>query len=167
MRDVLLITVDSLRADHLGMYGYDRQTSPRIDQLASGSLVFDRAFAHACATRPSFPTILTSTYPEMYGGYEMISNNRTLLSEAFNTGGYQTGGFHSNLYLSADFGYSKGYDEFFDSKTDPSLTAKARQLVKAKIDEGSRLRQLLKRAFDATEKHTGVEVGPRTYPPTG
>lgn len=159
MQDVLLITIDSLRADHLGCYGYDRPTSPTIDSLAESSHVFENAFAHAGVTRNSFPAILTSSYPHMYGGYERISERRTLVSELLSNEGYSTAGYHSNLYLSSDFGYARGFDTFYDSKSEPTITARLRQAAKQRLDQDSRLFSVLKRAFERTEKHAGVEIG--------
>jgi glucan phosphoethanolaminetransferase (alkaline phosphatase superfamily) len=59
---VVLITVDALRPDHLGVYGYERPTSPKLERLASDSLVFTSAFAAAPKTMPSVPQMLTSSY---------------------------------------------------------------------------------------------------------
>lgn len=86
MRDIVLVTVDSLRADHVGWHGYDRNTTLNLDGVADGSRVFSRAFAHACSTRPSFPSILTS-YALSYGGFERLSPERTTLAEALSNGG--------------------------------------------------------------------------------
>ncbi|SFS11575.1 Arylsulfatase A [Halomicrobium zhouii] len=159
MRDVVLVTVDSLRADHVGWQGYDRETTPNLDELADEARVFSRAFAHACSTRPSFPSILTSSYALMYGGFERLSADRTTLAEALSRGGYRTAGFHSNLYLSADFGYDRGFDAFYDSRTDPSVTAKARNAVKRNLDSDGLVYRTLQGLFNATEKRTGIEVG--------
>ncbi|MFD1512911.1 sulfatase [Halomarina rubra] len=158
MRDVLFITVDSLRADHVGCYGYDRPTTPNVDDLAGEGHTFENAFSHACATRPSFPSILTSSTALMYGGYERISERRTLVSEALKPE-FSTAGFHSNLYLSEEFGYGRGFDEFFDSKTDPSGLARLKQEVKERLDEDGRLFQFLSRAVETAEKEAGVNVG--------
>jgi glucan phosphoethanolaminetransferase (alkaline phosphatase superfamily) len=61
IRNVALITVDCLRADHLPMYGYDRDTAPFLDDLASKSVVFENAFAAGCGTPASFRSIFSST----------------------------------------------------------------------------------------------------------
>ncbi len=66
-RNVLMIFVDSLRADHLGCYGYDRPTSPNIDRLASEGVVFDRFFASSVPTQPSFTTTYTGQYSITHG----------------------------------------------------------------------------------------------------
>ncbi|RKD98073.1 sulfatase [Halopiger aswanensis] len=159
MEDVVLVTVDSLRADHVGWHGYERETTPNLDTLADRSHTCTNAFAHACSTRPSFPSILTSSYALMYGGYERISPERTLISEVFDEAGYRTAGFHSNLYLSADFDYDRGFDEFYDSKTDPSATARLRQFVKDQLDSDGLVYQTLARAFETAEETAGVNIG--------
>jgi len=119
MRDIVLVTVDSLRADHVGWHGYDRNTTPNLDQRAASAQTFTSAFSHACSTRPSFPSIMTSSsYALEYGGFERLSSKRTTIAELLEEAGYETAGFHSNLYLSADFGYDRGFNRFFDSKSD-------------------------------------------------
>jgi arylsulfatase A-like enzyme len=158
MRDVLLITVDSLRADHCSASGYDRETTPSIDRLAASGHRFENAFAHACATRASFPSILTSSTALMYGGYERLSDNRTLVTEAL-PAAYRSGGFHSNLYLSAEFGYSRGFDAFFDSKSDPSPAAKLKGAVEQRLDEDGWLYGVLSKAVDTAEKEAGINIG--------
>ncbi|WP_335998986.1 sulfatase [Halorientalis halophila] len=159
MKDVLLITIDSLRADHVGCFGYDRDTTPVIDEFAADGHTFERTFAHACSTRPSFPSIMSSSHALMHGGFEMMTEGRTMVAEVFDDGGYQTAGFHSNLYLSADFGYDRGFDFFYDSKTDPGTTARIRQFVKDRLDQDGLLYKLLASAFDTAERTAGINVG--------
>ncbi len=157
--NILLITVDSLRADHLGCYGYSKNTSPIIDEFADSGFLFKNAFSHAGTTRTSFPSILTSSSALMYGGYNRLSNDRILISEVLKNKNYKTGGFHSNLFLSSDFGYSRGFDKFFDSKESPSILTKARRFVKQNIKKESILYRALRKLFEETEKHAGVEFG--------
>lgn len=159
MKDVLLITIDSLRADHISGQGYNRETTPVIDEFAASGHTFTQAFAHACSTRPSFPSILSSSHALMHGGFEMMTDNRTMVAEVFDDADYYTGGFHSNLYLSADFGYDRGFDTFYDSKTDPSFTARIRQLVKDTLDDEGFLYKFLASAFDTAERKAGINVG--------
>jgi len=159
MRDIVLVTVDSLRADHVGWHGYGRETTPALDGIAADATTFSAAFAHACSTRPSFPAILTSSYPLMYDGYGTVSGERTPVAEVLEEAGYATAGFHSNLYLSADFGYDRGFDTFYDSKDAPSVTARLRQAIKTRLDGDGAVYSLLQTAFNATEKRTGIEVG--------
>lgn len=159
MQDVVLVTIDSLRADHLGSYGYDRDTTPRIDELAAEGVRFNNAFAHACFTRASFPAILTSTHGSMYGGCRQIVPKQTLISEEFFEAGYRTAGFHSNPYLREEFGYSRGFETFFDGETDPSISVKARQFVKDRFDSNGIVYRGLDRLYSASERHAGANVG--------
>jgi|GEM_PF-437547 len=156
---ILFVTVDSLRADHVGWHGYDRDTTPVLDKRVDGAQTYSNAFSHACQTPYSFPAILTSTYSTMYGGGKRLSDNRTLISEVLDEAGYTTAGFHSNPYLSEEFNYNRGFDEYFDSIEDKSLPAKARQFVKDNLDDDGLLYQLLFKAFKASERTMGVEVG--------
>jgi len=82
MRDIVLVTIDSLRADHVGWHGYDRETTPTLDRRAVEARTFSNVYAHACSTRPSFPSILTSSYALERGGFERLSEDRTTLAEA-------------------------------------------------------------------------------------
>lgn len=158
MENVLLITIDSLRPDHLSYRGYHRDTSPHLDKYADSGSTFLNTFAHVGGTNPSFPSILSSVHPLMYGGFDTISDEQTLVSEVFQDAGYQTGGFHSNLYLSADFGYDRGHETFFDSKPDPSFTQRARQYIKKNLS-GTPIFDVLKRGYDFAESAGGVNVG--------
>ncbi|GGM66063.1 arylsulfatase A-like enzyme [Halarchaeum rubridurum] len=159
MSNVLLVTVDSLRADHVGCYGYDRETTPNIDALAESASLYENAFAHACSTRPSFPAIFTSAYPLMYGGYERLSENRTLVSEVFDDAGYRTGGIHSNAYLNPEFGYDRGFDYFYDSMSETGPVERLRHWVKSRLDEDGFVYKSLASAFDTAERTVGANVG--------
>lgn len=111
--NIILITLDALRADHLGCYGYPKGTSPFIDGLAKRGVLFNRAFSTGSATPQSFPGIMASTYPMDFGGYAPGSNEkRTFIAEALQKSGYVTMGFHSNAYLSDYFGYNRGWNSF-------------------------------------------------------
>jgi arylsulfatase A-like enzyme len=155
--NIALITVDSLRTDHVGCYGYDRDTTPNIDDLSVDSQVYTQAISHACATRPSFPSILTSTHGMLYGGFDHLSEKQIPLSVPLSEAGYATAGFHSNPYLSTKFGYDRGFDTFSDSKENPSLVSRLRRYVSNNVS-GS-LHDFLSWVYDKTEEHAGVDVG--------
>lgn len=159
--NVVLVTVDSLRADHVGCYGYDRDTTPNIDKLA-GEGTFVDAYANANATRASFPSILTSTYPLAYGGFDYLSERRTVVSTPLQSAGYTTGGFHSNVWLSRDFNYDRGFDTFYDSKSDPGLLARLRGFIKTNLDQDGIVYSLLQSVYDGAERQAGVDIG-QTY----
>jgi len=159
--NVVLVTVDSLRADHCSSYGYDRETSPTLDALAAEGLAVD-AYANANATRASFPSILTSTYPLAYGGFDYLSDRRTMLGTPLQRAGYATGGFHSNVWLSRDFNYDRGFDRFYDSKSDPGPMARLRTFLKTNLDQDGLVYRALQSVYDRTERQAGIDVG-QTY----
>jgi len=114
--NVILITIDDLRADHLSFHGYKKETAPNLDRLASEGVIFTEAISNGSHTPISFPAILTSTYGSMYGGcLGSLSEERTLISEVVNREGYSTAAFHSNPHLSAAYNYDRGFDVFYDS----------------------------------------------------
>jgi len=155
--NIALITVDTLRADHVGCYGYERDTTPNIDELASESEQFTSAIAHACATRPSFPSILTSTHGLLYGGFDHLSDQQTPVAEPLSENGYTTGGFHSNPYLSAQFGYGRGFDTFSDLEEDSSVLSRLRRYVSNNLS--GPLHDVLAWAHTKAETHGGVDIG--------
>jgi len=105
-RAVLLITVDTLRADHLGCYGYERGTSPRIDALAAESALFERAFTAMPTTDPSHVAILTGLYPRTSGvvknGLSIASWGTESLASWMLARGYRTGAITSRSHLNPD-----------------------------------------------------------------
>lgn len=117
--NIILITIDALRADQLGFMGYEKNISPNIDKLAQESAVFENAFATGPGTPYSFPSILTSTYPLDYKGPRKIEKPRIMLSQVLKEQGYTTAAFHSSAYLSSFFGYDRGWDFFEELFTPP------------------------------------------------
>ena len=91
--NALLVTIDSLRVDHCSGMGYERETTPTLDALADDGLSFAQAIANGPSTRSSFPSILTSTYPLMYGGYTYLSEERPLLAPTLSQAGFHTPAF--------------------------------------------------------------------------
>lgn len=109
--NVLLITVDSLRPDHLGCYGYKRDTSPHIDNLAKEGVIFTQAISQGSSTMPSLPSIMISLYPRQHRAMD-ITRKYTLtlptLAEILGKNGYQTGAMLSNIIL--DTGVITGFN---------------------------------------------------------
>ncbi len=158
MQNVVLITIDSLRADHVGYHGYKRSTTPNIDSFAASGSRFMNAFAHVGGTQFSFPSILSGVMPLMHGGHSRISESQTLLSEIFSNAGYRTGGFHSNLYVSSEYGYERGWDRFYDSAPSKSITAQARRWAKTRLRNTS-IYPFLQRGYDLLESSRGINIG--------
>ncbi|MDT3435461.1 sulfatase [Haloarcula sp. 1CSR25-25] len=112
-KNVILLTIDALRADHLSCHGYGRQTSPTLDRLASEHLQCDKAISASSHTREAVPALLTGQYPcdAVDESYALATDSiATHLSET----PYATGAFHSNPYASRAYGFDKGFDHFYD-----------------------------------------------------
>ena len=118
MKNVILITIDTLRRDVLGCYGNGKDLCPTLDRIAADSVVFDRHQAVGPYTQASFPGILTSSYFLEYGKPKGLAANRTLLSEPIQQAGLTTAAFHSNPYLCAYLGWNRGWTKFYDSMSD-------------------------------------------------
>src|ERR1700739_3835035 len=113
---LVLITVDCLRADHVGFLGYDRATTPFLDSLAKESFVFPGAIAAGVPTYYSFPAILASRYPLALGRDVIgIAPREPTIATVLKGAGYTTAAFIAgNPYLGAHFGYDQGFDKFQD-----------------------------------------------------
>jgi arylsulfatase A-like enzyme len=125
IENVILITIDSLRADHLGCYGYHKKITPKLDELAENGIIFTHAFSNGPQTTASFPSILTSTYPLMYEVskqqlskhrlmIQQLSKHRIMISEVLRAAGYSTAAVNCNPYLSSYYGYNRGFEYFRD-----------------------------------------------------
>jgi len=130
---IILITVDTLRADHLGCYGYSRNTSPVIDQFAKESMLFENCFSHAPKTTLSFPSILSGYLPHETG---IVNNNslpdkNLMIAEILQKEGYKTAAVIGNYILRKKRGWSQGFDIYDDNmgskevnRPQPEKTAK-------------------------------------------
>jgi choline-sulfatase len=114
--NLLLITVDTLRADHLGCYGYARPTSPRLDALAASGARFAQARAQGPMTRFSVPVLMTGRFfselERTGGSWPRVLDSNTLISEVLQAQGYHTVAFHSIGYLVPLFGLSQGFEVY-------------------------------------------------------
>jgi arylsulfatase A-like enzyme len=115
-RSLVLITVDCLRADHCGLYGYSRPTTPFLDSLASESFVVPQAIVAGAPTYYSFPAILASRMPLALGRDVIgVAPGESSLATVLRESGYATGAFSAgNPYISQRFGYEQGFDVFRD-----------------------------------------------------
>lgn len=119
--NVILIVVDTLRADHLGLYGYNRPTSPRLDALGARSLVVDHMIAQAPWTKPSVASILTSLPPAdhrvtLETTDNILADEILTLAELFRDAGFSTAGFSENPHIHPSLGFDQGFDHF-DAET--------------------------------------------------
>lgn len=121
--NILLITLDTVRADHLSSFGYSRPTTPNIDRIAREGVLFDKAFATASWTLPSHASIMTGRCLYEHRASNIpLSGQYPTLAEQLRSMGYATGGFIANShYCTAKTGLSRGfstYDDNFDTFTD-------------------------------------------------
>ncbi len=118
--NVILIGVDTLRPDHMGCYGYDRNTTPNIDKLARSGTLFENAVAPSPWTLPSFASVFTSLYPSQHGATGAkfpMGDTFPTLAELLKAQGYATGAIINAPYLKVRYGVGRGFD--FYSMTPP------------------------------------------------
>lgn len=114
-RNLLLISIDTLRADHLGCYGYPRPTSPAVDRLAGSGVVFEDVTSPAPWTLPAHASMLTGVYPSHHGLWMATSHlpeDVPTLAEVLRGRGIHTAAFVNSLYLSRRFGLERGFNAF-------------------------------------------------------
>lgn len=118
--NIVLISIDALRADHLGIYGYERNTSPNIDDFFKKGFVFENAFSQAPNTLPSHMSIFTGLYPSHHKMFSSSIGTNSSLSDLFRTiteilkiYGYKTQGFYGGGdHLDPKLGFSRGFDKY-------------------------------------------------------
>jgi len=118
IRNIVLISIDTCRADYLSCYGYGRKTTPNIDKLAAEGVLFENAFAPVPITLPSHSSMLTGTIPPYHGvhnneGYKLAQSNITL-AEILKDNGFKTTGIISAHVLKSTFGIDQGFDSYHD-----------------------------------------------------
>lgn len=118
--NVILWLVDTLRADHLSCYGYERPTSPRLDALAEGGVLFEQAHVHSNWTQPSVTSLLTGLLPPvMDKSFGLrISDELLLLPEWLRRHGYLTAGITITVATAARYGFSQGYRDYWQIDAD-------------------------------------------------
>lgn len=131
--NVLVYLVDTLRADRLGLYGYDRPTSPRLDALARQSIVFDRAYANAPWTLPAVASVFTGLYPWTHGADGLgkriggpgmaLGPGIVTLAESLGGAGYVSAAFFTNGIIGAKTGLGSGFSVYQRIPEDPASEA--------------------------------------------
>jgi len=118
--NILLVTIDTLRADHLGCYGYKQATSPNLDRFARKGVLFQNVFSSVPMTLPSHTTILSGLYPKEHGirdNAHFRLTDRPFLQQILKKHGYNTAAFVSGATLSSSFGLNRGFDFYDDEFT--------------------------------------------------
>jgi arylsulfatase A-like enzyme/Tfp pilus assembly protein PilF len=148
--NVLLISIDTLRADHLGCYGYKVRT-PAIDSFAAGAVLFETAISQVPQTLPSHATILTGLYPDQHG----IRNNESFileskfktLAEEFREHSYQTGAIVGSFSLDSTFGLNQGF-QFYEDRMGQVEDISANRYLERKAEK---VRQIAEKWLSGTK----------------
>ena len=115
--NLLMVTLDTTRADRMGAYGYERAQTPAFDGLAQKGILFEEAFSQIALTGPSHLGLFTGTGPWRHGNLlnaVPLPEDRPMLSERLSEAGYTTGGFVSAYVLNSDFGFDRGFQVYDD-----------------------------------------------------
>lgn len=134
--NVILIVIDALRADHLGCYGYHRNTSPEIEKLAKEGIIFKNMYAQSSWTRPGTASILSGLFPKNHGANtnkDPLPGEVNLLPEILGEYGYHSYAFVGNTHVSQTVGFNQGFKEFFyfqekDVKRVPNIYVRSDEL---------------------------------------
>jgi arylsulfatase A-like enzyme len=113
--NVIVILIDTLRADHLSCYGHERPTSPCIDRIAEQGVVYENAMSAAAWTPPSHASLFTGTYPSRHGvdrSHLLLREDLIPLPAVLRRQGYRTYGVSSNYWLSRETRFDRGFDRF-------------------------------------------------------
>ena len=116
--NVIVITIDTLRADHLGCYGYGEIQTPNIDALARSSARFSHAYTPVPLTLPAHTSLFTGTFPMATGVHDFAVNkvpsSAVTLAEVLRQNGYATGAFIGAPVLDSTYGLNQGFETYFD-----------------------------------------------------
>lgn len=118
--NVVMISIDTLGADHVGLYGYPRDTTPNLDRFAAGAIVFENAYSTAPKTPESHMSMFTSLYPSVHGVFtitdpsklNVLDDRIVTFPEILQQHGYTTVGFHAGGLVNGQLGFSRGFDEY-------------------------------------------------------
>src|SRR5688572_1530499 len=134
---IILISVDTLRSDHLPIYGYANGSTPNIDALRRDGVLYERAYSHCPLTLPSHASMLTGLLPTEHGvrnniGYRFDGAKHRTLAEILRENGYRTGGAVSSYVLRSQTGIADGFDVYedtLDQRSGFETLKKARTLI--------------------------------------
>jgi len=126
-KNLLLITLDTTRADRLGCYGYKPAKTPTLDALAARGTLFEQALAQVPLTTPSHCSIMTGRYPVEHGvrdnGANALADTHPTLASIFKKNGYDTGAFLASFVLDSRFGLERGFDTYDDDMGEIDFTS--------------------------------------------
>jgi arylsulfatase A-like enzyme len=113
--NIIVYLIDTLRADHLGCYGYQLPVSPRIDAFAADSILFEKAYSQCSWTRPAVASMFTGVYPQVHGTNaveDSLPTDLPTIAELLKSAGYETAAVSTNSIAGPKWGFSRGFDRF-------------------------------------------------------
>lgn len=112
--NVLLVSIDALRRDHLGCYGYERVGTPNLDRFAASATIYENAFCSSPWTLPSMASMITGRYPTICGvdAGHRIRPELPTLAERLHDNGYRTEAYVTNVFMYPEYGYARGFDVY-------------------------------------------------------
>ena len=140
--NIVLYVVDTVRADRLGVYGYGKQTSPRLDAFATGALVFENAYAQSSWTRPAMASLFTGLLPPAHrtvGRRSVLPEDATTMAEILAANGYEGMGLVRNPNVGRAFGFAQGFTRFRseDRDRDETMLERVRLWLDERQDAGA------------------------------
>lgn len=156
--NVLLVTIDTLRADHLGAYGYPRDTSPHLDRLARDGALFVHGWAHAPSTRYSMPAILTGRLPlDVFYDYSVqgwpgLAPEATTIAEVLKPLGFATGAITNYWYFDRSRRMDQGFDEYDNENARLHASVPGEGPAQT---QGSSAKEQTDKALAFVERHAG------------
>lgn len=170
MKNILLVTVDSLRADYV--FGSKAPESLEVlPQLISEGIQCTNAFSNAGYTKASFLSILSGTYPWMFGSVgDGFGPDRPHIARLLSDAGYETAGFHTNTYLSPTYNYDRGFDHYLgrDTQTDGNGAGSVRAVYTDLVERAVAtpgLSDVIHRVYTSFGKRLGIQLGTHLYNP--
>lgn len=150
--DILLVTIDTLRADHCSAYGYATETTPFLSDLAREGVLYEQAWAPSATTAPSHAALFASRWPRSMGvmqNGQRVPGGELMLAELMSKGGYATAAFVSSLPVRSQFGFGQGFD-YFDDDFDVEGSSRDKRKTPGDGKQGG---HRLDRRADATARH--------------
>jgi len=129
--NVLFVLVDTLRADHLGAYGYERDTSPNLDALAANGVRFAQQVSQSSWTKCSMASLWTGLYPvrtRVLRAYDVLSPEARLPAEVFREAGFRTAGLWRNGWIAPNFGFGQGFEIYLSPRPERRREARVQRL---------------------------------------
>jgi arylsulfatase A-like enzyme len=155
--NVVLLIIDTLRADKLHSYGFPLATSPEIDAMAAQGVLFEQVIAPCSWTRPSIGAMLTGRYPRSLGIYHeskgILPDEATTLAEVLDEAGYLTVGITANPHLNRSFNFDQGFDQYFDSDAVYTFMKKASEQRHYKSSRVATAPEMFEIVLDSLDYH--------------